>query len=120
MSILLPIAPGERLTPIPAVPSASELDAIARLGPLPAAPTPTSVRRLAERSGLSVRQVRYWLAELPRRQAARRVPPPFVELRPTAVETPPLRVVLPCGLLVEVPSPFDPLHLRALVDALSC
>ncbi len=33
MPILLPIAPDDRLTPIPAVPSASELDAAERLEP---------------------------------------------------------------------------------------
>jgi hypothetical protein len=109
--------------PIPARPSPSELRASELLGPLPACRTAEDEARVEVTAGMSRRQVRYWLDELPRRRAHRAglpsAPPPFIELRPAPGSTP-LAVVLPSGLRVEVPLAFDPSHLRAVVDALRC
>lgn len=116
-----------RRTPIPSVPSASELDAAERLGALPRSGSRVDEAALMRRSGFSLRQVRYWLGELPRREAARLDrpdPPAFIELRapsaPFAPAAPHLAVVFPSGLRVEVPPGFDPSSLRAVVEALSC
>jgi len=123
---------------MPAVPSTAERDAVVRLGPVLTGPPPgdTEVAALCASSGLSRRQVRFWLAELPRRAQARQalaLRPAFVELtRPSAapatspavspatVPPPPLCVVLPNGLRIELPRGFDAPSLRAAVEALSC
>lgn len=119
-------------TTIPWTPTAAELEAARRLGPLPDRPSPADVLRLQRESGLTFRQVRFWLAELPRRQRARATASPlFLELRPpTADGSPaataahramatPLSVLLPSGLRVEVGPGFDPPCLRAVVETLS-
>lgn len=124
---VLPVPSSSRRTPIPSAPSASELDAAERLAPLPHCGTRIDEVALMRRSGFSLRQVRYWLGELPRRAAARDgfpEPPAFIEVRAPSAQSrpiaPPLSVVLPSGLRVEIPPGFDPSSLVAVVQALSC